>query len=282
MHGATPLRPRSRSGRENCPGAGGAGAGSFRGRCRPPSRPRRRAAATPPPMAAPERPTGAAIGLVVPSADPDRTTPSTGRLATEMRAALITALGEPPNAADVDEPRAGDGETLVDVLASALNPLDVAVGSGRYFGGHPPLPYVPGAEAVGRVARAGEGAPAEGTLVYVSGAGLGVTRDGGLAERVAAPTAAILPLPVGADPGLAAALGIAAGRLAAAGLARAGPRRRSRTRPRRHRDRRPRRRAGRAVARRGTGRRRRARSRGPAARRRGGRRRHRRARQRRP
>jgi NADPH2:quinone reductase len=126
-----------------------------------------------------------------------------------MRAALITELGRPPSAADVDEPTGEQGDALVDVLASALNPLDIAIGSGRYFAGHPPLPYVPGAEAVGRIARAGEDGAVEGTLVYVSGAGFGIARDGGLAERAAAPAGAIGALPQDADPGLAAALGIA-------------------------------------------------------------------------
>jgi NADPH:quinone reductase-like Zn-dependent oxidoreductase len=124
-----------------------------------------------------------------------------------MRAALISELGEPPSATERDEPAPGANEAIVDVLASALNPIDVAVGSGRFFSGHPPLPYVPGAEAVGRIARA-DGL-AEGTLVYVSGAGFGVARDGGLAERAAASTDAIVELPQNADPGLAAALGVA-------------------------------------------------------------------------
>jgi NADPH2:quinone reductase len=124
-----------------------------------------------------------------------------------MRAAVIETLGEPPVVRDVPAPEAADGHVLVDVLASALNPIDIAVGSGRFFAGHPPLPYVPGAEAVGRVA-AGEGFPA-GALVYLSGAGFGTARDGGLAERAAAPPAAVVALPADADPGLAAALGIA-------------------------------------------------------------------------
>jgi NADPH2:quinone reductase len=123
-----------------------------------------------------------------------------------MRAALISELGEPPSVADVDEPIAGEGEVMVDVLASALNPIDVNIGAGRYFGGHPPLPYVPGAEAVGRVARAD--GPSEGALVYVGGGGFGVARDGGLAERAAAPAAAIAKLPQDVEPGLAAALGV--------------------------------------------------------------------------
>ena len=61
----------------------------------------------------------------------------------------------------------------------SLNPIDINVGAGRYFGGHPEFPYVPGCEGVGR-------AP-DGMRVYLFGDGLGLSRDGLLAERAAAP-----------------------------------------------------------------------------------------------
>jgi NADPH:quinone reductase len=112
-----------------------------------------------------------------------------------VRAAQIGELKQPPRAVDVDDV---DG---LEILAVSLNPLDLAVGSGVFYGGHPPLPYVPGCEAVGR--------RGDGTLVYVFGEGRGVARDGFLAERVAAPEAIELRLPVGVDPALAAAAGIA-------------------------------------------------------------------------
>ena len=99
--------------------------------------------------------------------------------------------------ADVAEPAGG---TVVEVEAVSLNPIDVAVGSGRFYGGHPPLPYVPGCEAVGRV---GE------RRVYVFGDGRGVAKDGFAAERVAVPDGILVELPDGADPALAAATGIA-------------------------------------------------------------------------
>jgi NADPH:quinone reductase len=123
--------------------------------------------------------------------------PGRGRL---MRAALLEELGRPPEPREVHDP-AGDG-VLVEVLAVPLNPLDLAVGSGRFYGGHPPLPYVPGCEGTGRVAESGE-------VVWVHGSGLGVARNGTLAERISVPKEAIVPVPEGADPALAAALGIA-------------------------------------------------------------------------
>lgn len=117
-----------------------------------------------------------------------------------MRAAILTELGEAPRVGEVPEPVPGDGEVLLEVLAAPLNPLDVNVGSGRFYGGHPPLPYVPGAEAVGRL---------DGRLVWVFGGGLGMRRNGTFAEAVAVPREAAIPVPDGADPAVAAALGIA-------------------------------------------------------------------------
>jgi NADPH2:quinone reductase len=91
-----------------------------------------------------------------------------------MRAATITELGRPPEVADVPEPQ---GEVVYEVSAVALNPIDVNVGAGRYFAGHPPLPFIPGCEGVAR-------AP-DGTRRYLFSDGLGLSRDGCLAERVA-------------------------------------------------------------------------------------------------
>jgi len=63
-----------------------------------------------------------------------------------VKAALIRELGSSPELGERDEPL---GE-VVEVLAAPLNPVDLAVASGAYVAGHPPLPYVPGCEAVGR------------------------------------------------------------------------------------------------------------------------------------
>ena len=83
----------------------------------------------------------------------------------------------------------------------ALNPIDVNVGAGRFFGGHPELPYIPGCEGVGRAS--------DGTRVYLFGDGLGLSRDGLLAERAVAPAGLGIPLPDGVSDGIAAACGIA-------------------------------------------------------------------------
>ena len=111
-----------------------------------------------------------------------------------MRVARITELGAPPELAEVE------GGGSFEVLTVALNPLDLAVGAGRFPRGHPPLPYVPGCEAVALVA---------GTRMYLFGEGFGTARDGFLAERVAFPPALGIPVPDALDDAVAAACGIA-------------------------------------------------------------------------
>ena len=111
---------------------------------------------------------------------------------------MISELGGLPELADRPEPA---GEAIYEISAVSLNPIDVNVGAGRYFGGHPEFPYVPGCEGVGR-------AP-DGTRVYLFGDGLGVARDGLLAERAAAPAALGIPLPDDASDEIAASCGIA-------------------------------------------------------------------------
>jgi NADPH:quinone reductase len=110
-----------------------------------------------------------------------------------MRAAQIAELGGTPTVVEL-----GEGGP-VEVLAVALNPLDLAVAAGRFYGGHPELPYVPGAEAVGR---------SDGARVYMFGEGYGVRRNGFLAERTDFPKASAAPVPDGMDDELAAAAGV--------------------------------------------------------------------------
>jgi len=111
-----------------------------------------------------------------------------------VRAAQVHELGSAPEAAEI---RDDDG---LEILAVALNPLDLAVAAGRFYAGHPPLPYVPGVEAV---ARAG------GRTVYVTGEGRGIRVDGFLAERVAFPDEQVVEIPEGLDAAIAVACGVA-------------------------------------------------------------------------
>jgi NADPH:quinone reductase-like Zn-dependent oxidoreductase len=117
-----------------------------------------------------------------------------------MRAAVVSKLGQPPRPGEFAEPTEGDAEMLVEIEAAPLNPIDLAVAAGRNPAGHPPLPFVPGCEGVGT---------AGGRRVWVYREGIGIARNGCMAERVAAPGKAITPVPDAADPAVAAAMGIA-------------------------------------------------------------------------
>jgi NADPH2:quinone reductase len=112
-----------------------------------------------------------------------------------VRAAQIRQLSSPPEPVEVED------AVGLHIEAVALNPLDIAVGNGRFYGGHPPLPYSPGCEAVGR--------REDGSHVYLFGDGRGIAKSGFLAERVDVPEDACLPLPAGVDPLVAAVTGIA-------------------------------------------------------------------------
>jgi NADPH:quinone reductase-like Zn-dependent oxidoreductase len=124
-----------------------------------------------------------------------------------LRAALVTELVHPPEIGEAPDPVRGDGEALIRILAVPLNPIDINVGAGRFYGGTPDLPYVPGSEGVGRVVEAETLAP--GTLVWAHGAGMGTRRDGALAELLAVPEDVLVSLPDDTDPALAGALGVA-------------------------------------------------------------------------
>jgi NADPH:quinone reductase-like Zn-dependent oxidoreductase len=117
-----------------------------------------------------------------------------------MRAALIERLGEPPRLAEVPDPVPREGDVLVRVRAATINPADLSISRGGFYGGEPELPYVPGGEGVGEV---------DGQLVYFDvGAGFD-GRSGSLAELVAVPRENLVPLPEGADPERAVGLGTA-------------------------------------------------------------------------
>jgi NADPH2:quinone reductase len=115
-----------------------------------------------------------------------------------MQTALIRELGALPEVAEVDAPT---GDDVVDVLAAPINPIDVNTANGLHYAGHAPLPYIPGCEAVGRTR--------DGRVVYLFSGGLGLARNGTMAERVAIGEAIAVDVPEGADPAVAGALGVA-------------------------------------------------------------------------
>lgn len=120
-----------------------------------------------------------------------------------MHAITIPEAGGPEALvwAEVPDPVPGEGEVLVEVVASAVNRADVLQRQGFY---NPPpgtSPY-PGLECAGRIAALGPG---------VSGWSVGdevcaLLVGGGYAQRVAVPAGQLLPVPKGIGLAAAAAL----------------------------------------------------------------------------
>ncbi len=133
-----------------------------------------------------------------------------------MRVAVISELGGVPTVVDRAASTALKDCVELRVETVALNPVDVAIASGKFYAGHPPLPYVPGLEAVGRVGD---------RLVYAQGGGLGIAKDGFMAESVFVSEDALIDIPQTTDPATAVALGTAglAGWLSVTWRAAVGP-----------------------------------------------------------
>ena len=77
-----------------------------------------------------------------------------------MKAARVNNYGEPPELVEISPPgepgpyresMAGPAE-IVEVLIAGINPVDIAIASGKFDAGAPPLPYTPGTEGIGRMA----------------------------------------------------------------------------------------------------------------------------------
>jgi NADPH2:quinone reductase len=100
------------------------------------------------------------------------------------------------------EPQRREGQALVQVTAAAINPIDISVSLGKFYGGSPDVPYVMGNEAVGRVIEGERLEP--GTQIWFQPPGRGAFAEYALADEEQA-----IVLPEGTDHSLAAALGIA-------------------------------------------------------------------------
>ncbi|WP_322045845.1 zinc-dependent alcohol dehydrogenase family protein [Paraburkholderia sp. J67] len=113
-----------------------------------------------------------------------------------MKAALLNA----PNAAftltDVPRPRAGAGEVLVRIHASAVNPLDTKIRRGAAGHARHPLPAILGIDTAGVVAEVGDGVTAfkAGDKVYGMTGGVGGVQ-GSLAEFAAVDARLLAPAP---------------------------------------------------------------------------------------
>lgn len=123
-----------------------------------------------------------------------------------MRAALIDRLGAPPIFGAAPSPEPAGDEALIEVVVAPLNPIDLQIASGGFYMGVPALPYIPGKEAVGRIA---EGRSlAAGTRVWFETSG-GLGGNGSFAALAVAKEAWACEVPEGIEDALAAALGIA-------------------------------------------------------------------------
>src|SRR4029077_12628404 len=66
-----------------------------------------------------------------------------------MKAAVVNLLGQPPRYQDFAEPKAQEGEVLIDVRAAGLHPVVKALASGSHYAGKGEVPVVPGVDGVG-------------------------------------------------------------------------------------------------------------------------------------
>jgi NADPH2:quinone reductase len=67
-----------------------------------------------------------------------------------MKAAVIREFGRLPELADFPEPEPRAGQVVLDVEAAGMNPVEIAIASGAFYGPRPALPMIAGREGVGR------------------------------------------------------------------------------------------------------------------------------------
>ena len=99
-----------------------------------------------------------------------------------MRAALLHEYGAEPAVEELPEPQSDSG-VIVEVAAAGMNPVELTIASGRFYGVRPQLPYVVGREGVGRTA--------DGTRVAF---GACIPPYGSFAERALVGPDALMPL----------------------------------------------------------------------------------------
>lgn len=118
-----------------------------------------------------------------------------------MRALQRSAWGSVPEMVEVPIPVRHPGFSLVRIEAATVGHLDATIATGD-FAIHPELPYIPGVEGAGVVLES-DTWPTE-SRVIVRGAGVGVLRDGTWCEVAHVPDDALMEVPAGMAPALAA------------------------------------------------------------------------------
>src|SRR5271170_7347035 len=100
-----------------------------------------------------------------------------------MKALQFSTYGPPAvlTIQEIPKPEPRNGEVLIQIKATAINPSDVKNVAGHFKS---PLPRVPGRDYAGVVVA---GNAEKGLEVWGSGAGFGVDRDGAQAEYIVVP-----------------------------------------------------------------------------------------------
>lgn len=121
-----------------------------------------------------------------------------------MKALQFSAYGPPSVLAikELPKPEPRQGEALVQIRATAINPSDVKNVAGHF---KTPLPRTPGRDYAGVVVA---GDAENGLEVWGSGSGFGVRCDGAHAEYIVVPADSISPKPPALSMAQAAAMGV--------------------------------------------------------------------------
>ena len=125
-----------------------------------------------------------------------------------MRAWQVHELGDPQEALkleEVEDPKPGSGEVVVEVEAAALNFFDILLCKGEYQE-RPETPFTPGGEVSGTICAVGEGVDLEEGLRVIATP----FPSGGYAEKVAVPAEnGVFPIPDDMTSEAAAAMHVA-------------------------------------------------------------------------
>jgi NADPH:quinone reductase len=115
---------------------------------------------------------------------------------TQMRAAVLMAHGAPLQIDSVPRPEIGEGQVLVRIKASAVNPLDLKISKGQAAHARHLLPAILGIDVAGTVERVGRSVTAfkPDDEVYGMAGGVGGVQ-GSLAEFMAADATLLAPKP---------------------------------------------------------------------------------------
>ena len=112
-----------------------------------------------------------------------------------MKAAVLHSLGKPPRCEEFPDPTPGEGESLVEVRAASLKPIDKQMASGSHYASFRQLPAVCGTDGVGTLE--------DGTRVFFA---MPRAPYGTMAERAVVARPRCFPLPAGIDDVTAAAV----------------------------------------------------------------------------